>query len=79
VRKLLNPQEKFLGLGSRSETESSIRVNEGEPNSLSLSITYQGEVFQFFIQKIIVSCRGEECGEVRSFPIADAGAETPLS
>ena len=32
----------------------------------------------FFIQKIIVSCDGEVCGEVRSFPIADAGAETPL-
>jgi hypothetical protein len=30
-RKLLDSQKKFLVMGSRSKTESSIRVNEGEP------------------------------------------------
>ena len=32
----------------------------------------------FFIQEIIVSYEGEVCGEEGSFPIAHAGAETPV-
>ena len=32
----------------------------------------------FFIQEIIVSYEGEVCGEESSFPIAHAGAETPV-
>jgi hypothetical protein len=36
MRELRDPEEKFFGFGSRSEAESSIRVNEEEPN-LSIS------------------------------------------
>jgi len=38
-RKPLDPLENFLILESRSETESSIRVNEGKPNPLHSSIS----------------------------------------
>jgi hypothetical protein len=64
--------------GDKLTEKSSKIVSLGEPDPPSVSISYQDQFFVFFIQEIIVSYEGEVCGEEGSFPIAHAGAETPV-
>jgi hypothetical protein len=49
MRELPESQEKFFGFGSRSDAESSIRVNEGEPKFFCIK-----QLQRTFTQKYIL-------------------------
>jgi len=50
-----NCQEQVFSLGIGGDTESSIGVNEGEPNSPSLSVTYKASFLRFSPKTVRVS------------------------